>query len=638
MPLKIRYLNGPYAGRDIDIEDSVGEVRFGRGLDADIPFPEEMTAVSRQHFGLRKEYGGYKFIINREKPVFMDGRSVFDDQDLPRSCEIQLSATSGPRLKIERIEAHAGNLAKTEILNTAQDMAGAVAAQSSAHKRTRGSLALVAVLLVAAAVGGWFVWKGTEQQIAANEQAVVKTQQDVAAARNDVASLKDELPSIKSRLSESGKAVDFTTVIERVKSSVYLIATESPEGALSPAGTAFVVTMPDGTKVLGTNAHVADIFNELKKPEAGGRRLVAIEPKAPDYRRAYVTGVRKHPAYDQWAAFSEAYYQKAEAGLARSVSLPVGYDVALLFVEKPDQLGTPLRIAAQPAMENLKAGQSIVQLGYPAEHVLGTDPARPEPNSNVGLITSMTSFFLSVGDVKDRQFIQHNAMGAGGSSGSAIIDSNGDLIGLHNSGNYIFIKTGPNDGDYERVPASANLNYAQRADLLVELMEGRAEERTEKIYKPMWAEAERQYSKTPEAIVADQIAALGHQAGGADKVVEWKTLAGEMMEPSPLLDDMRGVFFDLDPEPGYFYLILATSDDQRPIGTAVFRKADDSFFGAGTRGAFMSSYWITYDAAMPARLAVFDDYYAKGGVNDIRPAGKVAVKIYRAPIPGYVPS
>ena len=96
MPLKIRYLTGEYAGRDIDIDDEKAEIRFGRGLDADIPFPEEMTLVSHQHFGLRKEYGGYKFIINREKPVFMNGRPIYDDQDLPKSAEIQLSGPDGP--------------------------------------------------------------------------------------------------------------------------------------------------------------------------------------------------------------------------------------------------------------------------------------------------------------------------------------------------------------------------------------------------------------------------------------------------------------------------------------------------------------------------------------------------------------
>ena len=109
----------------------MAEVRFGRGLDAEIQFPEEMTIVSRQHFGLRKEYGGYKFIINREKPVFLNGRPVFDDQDLPKSAEIQLSGPQGPRLKIERLDGYGSNQAKTEVLMATPDVAVALHRQQA---------------------------------------------------------------------------------------------------------------------------------------------------------------------------------------------------------------------------------------------------------------------------------------------------------------------------------------------------------------------------------------------------------------------------------------------------------------------------------------------------------------------------
>lgn len=635
MPLKIRYLNGPYAGRDIDIEDHVAEVRFGRGLDADIPFPEEMTIVSRQHFGLRKEYGGYKFIINREKPVFLNGRPVLDDQDLPKTAEIQLSGAEGPRLRIERLDGYGSNQAKTEILTAAPDVAVTLHRQQAQSRRTALTLAVVALALIVAAGGGYWLWQGTQQQVAATGQTAAEAKAAATQAQSDVAALKQELPSIKDQVDALGRAVDFTALIEEVKGSVYQVAVERPSGTLVAMGTAWVVQLPDGTKALGTNAHIADIFEDVKAPEWGGARLIAIEPRAPDYTRVAITGVKKHPAYDQWNEFSNAYYQKAQAGAVRDVSLPIGYDVAILYVDRPDLLGKPLKLASQETLEAMKAGERLLQIGYPSEHVLGTDIAKPEPNSNSGAITAMTSFFLSVGEAKDRQFIQHTASGAGGSSGSAMFNDKGEVVGLHNSGNYIFIQTGPGENDYERVPSGGNINYAQRADLLAELIEGRAEERTEKVYKPMWAEAERQFSKPAEAIVKDQIAALAEYAGGADKVAEWKVFEGTMENPDPLLDGMKSVVFDIDPPPGYLYLFLASAEDQRNVGTALFLP-DGTFFGVGTRGAFLSSYFVQYDVAMPAKVAVFDDFYDKDGTVDTRPRGKIKLTIYSAPIPGYV--
>ena len=96
MGLVIKFLGQPYPGREITVDDAKTEVKFGRGIDCDVGFPEDMAIVSRDHFALKKELGGYKFVINREKPVFLNGRPVYDDQDMPKTAEIQLSGPTGP--------------------------------------------------------------------------------------------------------------------------------------------------------------------------------------------------------------------------------------------------------------------------------------------------------------------------------------------------------------------------------------------------------------------------------------------------------------------------------------------------------------------------------------------------------------
>jgi len=639
MPLKIRYTNGAYAGRDIDIEDSKDEVRFGRGLDADIPFPEDLTLVSHQHFGLRKEYGGYKFIINHEKPVFMDGRPVLDGQDLPRSAELQLSGPTGPRIKIERIDAYGANQLKTEVLGSADNVASVLSKGAVRDRTTSRTLGLVAAALIAAAAGGYFLLRGTEQKVAATDaamqqtnQQVADTQARVAETQQDVAALKEQIPGIKEQVAAMGAPADFTAIIETVKGSVYQVAIELPSGTLESMGTAWVVQMPDGTKQMATNAHVAEIFDEAKTPSWGNGRLIVIEPRAPGYKHFVVTGYKQHPGYKAWGEWADGVYAKVQAGTMRNVALPIAYDVALMTVENPEQLGTPLKIAPEADMESMKAGQPLLQIGYPSERVLGTDVSRPEPNTNSGVIAAMTSFFLSSGEAVDRQFIQHTAAGAGGSSGSAMFNAKGEVVGLHNSGNYIFIQVGPGDNDYERVPSAGNINYGQRADMLVELMEGRAEERLENVYKPAWKEAEARFSKAPDAIVKDQVTWLAADVGGMENVSVWKEQEVEMKATEALVDGKRASVVEFDPPVGKIYLFLAQSLDERNIGLSIFVKEDNSLFGVGARGSFFSNYKIWYDGPLPIKLVLFDDY---GGdvAADTRPPGKVKLTVYEGPMP-----
>lgn len=630
MPLKIRYTNGAYAGRDIDIEDDKDEVRFGRGLDADIPFPEDLTLVSHQHFGLRKEYGGYKFIINQEKPVFLDGKPVFDGQDLPRSAEVQLSGPTGPRLKIERIDIYGSNQLKTEVLQRADNVADAVHDTRSKTRMTAGSIVAVALALLVAAGAGYWALRGTQDQVVATNEAVQQTQAAVAETRSQVDALREEVPSLKQQMDSIAKSFDFTTLIAEVKGSVYQVAIQLPSGTLRAGGTAWVVQLADGTKALATNAHVAEIFDDIKG--AGVEKLVVVEPKGPDFKRFTVRSIKKHPAYDAWMEFANAYYAKNAAGTVRNLSLPIGYDVALLYVDNQQALGAPLKLADATSLEAMAAGDRLLQIGYPVENVTGNDLDQPEPTSNSGTITSMTSFFLAAGSAVDRQFIQHTAAGAGGSSGSAMFNTKGEVVGLHNSGNYIFIPTGPGENDYERVPSAGGINYAQRVDLLSELIQGRAEDRLEKVYRPMWAAAEKTFSKTPEAIVQDQVAMLATQVGGMQNVRVYQTFEGEMKDFDPILEGFRGVVFDVDPPVGKAYLFMATSDDQRNIGLAIFRKDDNSLFTVGTRGSFFSSYTVVYDSPMPTRLAVFDDFGGEAQ-GDTRPPGKIKVTIYEATLP-----
>jgi hypothetical protein len=81
----------------------------------------------------------------------------------------------------------------------------------------------------------------------------------------------------------------------------------------------------------------------------------------------------------------------------------------------------------------------------------------------------MTDMFNLPADVAQRRLVHHNIPVTGGNSGSPMLASNGKLVALLNSGNVL---ARPGGG---RMPNAATVNYAQRVDMLQELVSERAD-------------------------------------------------------------------------------------------------------------------------------------------------------------------
>ncbi len=101
MPIKITYKSPPYRDKVLSFTDTLEEIRVGRTQDTDVPFPEDMAIVGHDHFALRREAGGYRFVINPQHRVYLDGKDVYDGQALSTPTEIHLGTPSGPRLLLE---------------------------------------------------------------------------------------------------------------------------------------------------------------------------------------------------------------------------------------------------------------------------------------------------------------------------------------------------------------------------------------------------------------------------------------------------------------------------------------------------------------------------------------------------------
>jgi hypothetical protein len=69
-----------------------------------------------------------------------------------------------------------------------------------------------------------------------------------------------------------------------------------------------------------------------------------------------------------------------------------------------------------------------------------------------------------------RQLIHHDLPATGGASGSPIVGPNGKVVALLNAGNIFMV-------DGRRIPNAVLVNFAQRADLVRDMLEGKAEEK-----------------------------------------------------------------------------------------------------------------------------------------------------------------
>lgn len=194
------------------------------------------------------------------------------------------------------------------------------------------------------------------------------------------------------------------------------------EGKSIPMGTAWAVA----PGMFATNAHVAaPVYQAMKQ---GASAYVAVN-KRPD-QRFRVQAAIPHPRY-----FSN------EVGMTGKAPVTTPYDVGLLIIE--GTASATLRPAATTKLQALDSGHRIAFLGFPMEDLQngGVDPHNPVATMQSGIVTASTDFWLAKSAFENRRLIQHNLPTVGGSSGSPIFDSDGDVVGILSSGNMIAAMT-----------------------------------------------------------------------------------------------------------------------------------------------------------------------------------------------------
>jgi hypothetical protein len=521
MTLKITYKSPPYRDKVLTFDDSVSNIRVGRTTGSEVEFPEDMAAVGHEHFALKREAGTYKFVINPHHRVYVDGKDVLDGQELAAAREVRLGTPDGPRLLLEPQKAGGSNYVATEPQGASRQTTDIV--RSSA----RWTHVLGAVAAVTLLVGGFAYWK-----------------------------LNSEVQPLYTN---AGHNTDFSAVIAKAQKAVYLVDEVDSSGTSHGGATAWVVAMPDGSKVFATNAHVGELLAEARRNHY---RLVVRSPES-GHREYAITDANIHPAYAAFNALVADEEKKANSGMIREVDLSPAYDVSLLIPDKQDGLPDGLPLATDKELDALHSGQPIAYVGYPAENLVSFDTRAPTPTSQVGIITSVRNFFLT-NDNGPAQLIEDSLPSAGGASGSPIFNANGHVIALLSGGNNLSSKDG-------RIPNAAMVNFAQRVDLLKELLNGTAADKLED-YKKAWAAGVARWSRAPDdvaAIYAKQF----EQAQGKLTVF---SRAGSTGAGDPLFDNRSSATYELDLLGDTSYLVTATTTSGKPLRVVVYNANDPS--------------------------------------------------------------
>jgi hypothetical protein len=171
---------------------------------------------------------------------------------------------------------------------------------------------------------------------------------------------------------------------------------------------------------------------------------------------------------------------------------------------------------------------------------------KPTPQSKVGNLTTVTDYFNIHRKDGLNHLVQHDMGATGGASGSPLINTDGEVVAVLSAVNFIFLSSGE-----ARIPSGASINFAQRADLVRELLDGKADEQLVG-YQAMWGEALKLFvdfrSVLPQLILADLKAWLGTETDPLPLREEEGTLGA--------FDEGWGypvTTYDIDlPEPGAF--------------------------------------------------------------------------------------
>jgi len=208
-----------------------------------------------------------------------------------------------------------------------------------------------------------------------------------------------------------------------------------------------------GEHTFATNGHVA---KEVQEALDKGASAVIVTNRHPELRYTIVK-VSMHPKFGQPLNHPDG----------KDPAVPA-FDVALLEVK--EQVAHVAPIAPADELQRIDSGYRVAMLGFPMEGLVGggVDINNPVATMQSGIITSSTDYWLAQADFPQRLLLQHNLAATGGSSGSPIFNTRGQVVGILSAGNVVG-QVDFSSGQMGRTPSGVMINFAQRVDLLQEV-------------------------------------------------------------------------------------------------------------------------------------------------------------------------
>ena len=390
-------------------------------------------------------------MLNKKDQVLVNGKHVLDGHELGPTADLQLGV-GGPVLvvKTSLAEGFAPTMEQGH-------QRGLTSIERDTERSAQRGLWLAVAGVAVACLVGWFAYAKLWPEISKATE-LTKQQQEM-------------LTNLTQRVSQQQSDEQrLQKVLDSAAASVYLVLQRDAAGNLDPSATAWVIDQARG--VLATNGHVAKELDEATK---AGKQLVVRSTANPP-RDFVIKSVKIHPGFDASLAMWLNVLPERRIGELQqeSIDIPGNFcDVALMYVDNLAGLASALPVASDDTVRSIQAGYSAGLVGFPMEQIAlgGVNVVRPTPTTQIGHVTAMTDYFgVGSGDVAQRLLIQHSIPSAGGASGSPILNADGKVVAINSGGNSI---TPSNNSP--RIPSGALINYAQRVDLLGELLSGQAD-------------------------------------------------------------------------------------------------------------------------------------------------------------------
>jgi hypothetical protein len=579
--ITIKHLSGPLTGQEQVFGDDRERIIIGRDPDlCQVVYPPEFTVVGREHVALlRKLSGDYALDIFGDHYTEVNGNPGDAEDGIPSGAKFVLGRHGGPSfvVTIDRSDI-------SKALPLTQPQARHVPLRAAAARARRYAFTGLAIALLAVIGLGLAIRIDLRHQRGEQRRAAFVAAQTMMLANQVEAVAGQQKQSAATQISGQER--------ERLNRSVFAVVLRDANGHERLLGTSW----PVRPNLLATNAHVAKDFDKLAKGES-----LSVRPPGGSSTEYPVVGTIIHPGYEALQKYesSDPFYVPTfgKRGITMlGLGVP-GYDVAVLKIDGQLPPDVILPIADTKEIEQLAPGDPVATSGYPYENVMGQEvqPLGRTPEIQVGNVTALTDFFFLPTDARHGRLVHHNMPTAGGASGSPIIDRFGKVVAVHNAGNLYSTATG------DRL-SRVQINYAQRADMVSELIDGAADAQV-KTDQTYWQGQTAGFKRGFDAVIPVLLRDDRPQGATGDPTTSLDSkdeLTTEQVLPqnNPKSGKMRGKTIHFSLKAGSKHLFIIYAQDMAPVGLALAIK--DGRVIAGSTDVKSNNLWYQKIAFVPA--------------------------------------